>query len=58
MLGHTKSLNTFKKIEITSSIFSDHKFMRLEIKSKGKKNCKNTEHVEAKQYGTKQSMDY
>ena len=38
--------------------FFDHNIMRLEIKYKEKKPCKNTEHVEAKQYGTKQSMDY
>ena len=32
MLGPKISLNKFKKIEIISSIFSDHKGMRLEIK--------------------------
>ena len=31
MLGPKTSLNTFKKIEIISSIFSDHNAMKLEI---------------------------
>ena len=31
ILGHKSSLGKFKKIEITSSIFSDHKAMRLDI---------------------------
>ena len=30
MIGHKASLNKFKKIEIISSIFSDHKGMKLE----------------------------
>ena len=38
MLGHKTSLNKFKKIEIISSIFSDHNAMTLEINHK-----KNTE---------------
>ena len=37
MLGHKTSPNKFKKIEIISSIFSDHNAMKLEI------NHKNTE---------------
>ena len=37
MLGRKTSLNKFKKIEIISSIFSDHNAMKLEI------NHKNTE---------------
>ena len=37
MLGHKRSLNKFKKMEITSSISSDHNAMKLEI------NHKNTE---------------
>ena len=41
MLGHKASLSIFKKIEIISSIFSDHNAMRLEINHK-KKNCKKT----------------
>ena len=38
VLGHKTSLNKFKKIEIISSIFSDHNAMKLEINHK-----KNTE---------------
>ena len=36
MLGHKSSLNTFKKIEIISSIFSEHNGMKLEISNKQK----------------------
>ena len=31
ILGHKSSLGKFKKIEIVSSIFSDHNAMRLDI---------------------------
>ena len=31
ILGHKSSLGKFKKIEIISSIFSDHNAMRLEM---------------------------
>ena len=41
MLGHRVSLSKFKKIEIISSIFSDHNTLRLEINYK-KKTVKNT----------------
>ena len=37
MTGHKESLNKFKKVEIISSIFSDHKGLKLETKPKGKK---------------------
>ena len=37
MIGHKTSLNKFKKIEIISSMFSDHKGLKLETNSKGKK---------------------
>ena len=37
MIGHKTSLNKFKKIEIISSIFSDHKGLKLETKLKEKK---------------------
>ena len=39
MIGHKTSLNKFKKIEIISSIFSDHKGLKLEtnLKEKTKK---------------------
>ena len=41
MLGHKSSLGKFKKIEIISSIFSDHNAMRLDINYR-KKSLKNT----------------
>ena len=39
ILGHKSSLGKLKKIEIISSIFSDHNAMRLEINYR-EKNCK------------------
>ena len=45
ILGHKSSLSKFKKIEIISSIFSDHNTMRLEINYRGKK-CKKHKHME------------
>ena len=39
ILGHKSDLSKFKKIEIISSIFSDHNTMKLDINYK-KKNCK------------------
>ena len=36
MIGHKASLNKFKTIEIISSIFSDHKGLKLETNPKGK----------------------
>jgi len=36
ILGHKPNLSTFKKIEIVSSIFSDHNAMRLDINYKKK----------------------
>ena len=41
ILGHKSSLGKFKKIEIMSSIFSNHNTMRLEFNYRGKK-VKNT----------------
>ena len=41
ILGHESNLGKFKKIEIVSSIFSDHNAMRLGI-SYRKKTVKNT----------------
>ena len=35
MIGHKASLNKFKKIEIISSIFSDHKGLKLETNPTG-----------------------
>ena len=40
-MGHKSSLSKFKKIEIISSIFSDHNAMRLDINYK-KKTVRNT----------------
>ena len=42
MLGHKVSLAKFKKIEIISSIFSDHIAMILKVSYKWKKTIKNT----------------
>ena len=36
MTGHKTSINKFKKIEIISSIFSDHKGLKLETNLKEK----------------------
>ena len=41
ILGYKSNLSNFKKIEIISSIFSDHNAIRLEINNK-KKTAKNT----------------
>ena len=41
ILGHKSNLSKFKKIEIVSSIFSDHNAMRLGISYK-KKTVRNT----------------
>ena len=40
ILGYKSNLSNFKKIEIISSIFSDHKAIRLEINMK--RNAENT----------------
>ena len=37
MIRHKTSLKNFKKIKIISSIFSDHKGLKLETNPKGKK---------------------
>ena len=42
VLGHKSNLSKFKKIEIISSIFSDHNAMRLDINYK-KKSVRNTD---------------
>ena len=44
ILGHRSSLSKFKKIEIISGIFSDHKTMRLDINHK-KKTVKKHKHM-------------
>ena len=42
ILGHKSSLGKFKKIEIISSIFSDHNLIRLDVNYMKKKTIKNT----------------
>ena len=48
ILGHKSNLSKFKKIEIISSIFSDHNAMRLDINYKNKH-----KHMEIKQHVSK-----
>ena len=43
MIGHKTSLNKFKKIENISSIFSNHKGLKLETNLKEKKPPQNTQ---------------
>ena len=52
ILGHKSSLGKCKKIEIVSSIFSDHNAMRLNINYR-KKSVKKYKYTEAKQYTIK-----
>jgi len=52
VLGHISNLSKFKKIEIISSIFSDHNPMRLDINFK-KKYYKKHKHMQIKQYVAK-----
>ena len=40
ILGHKSSLGKFKKIEIISSVFSDHNVVRLDVNYRGKKKKK------------------
>ena len=41
ILDHKSNLSKFKKIEIVSSIFSDHNTMKLDINYKGTKTASN-----------------
>ena len=52
ILGHKLNLSKFKKIELRSSIFSDHNAMRVGINYK-KKKCKKHKHMVIKQYASK-----
>ena len=52
ILGHKSNLSKRKKIEILSSIFSDHSTMRLDINYK-KKTWKKHKHMEIKQHVSK-----
>ena len=57
MLAHKTSLSEFKKIDIISSVFSDHYFRRLEIiRKKKKKYYPKHKHMEPKQNATKHPM--
>ena len=49
ILSHKSSLTKFKKVEIVSSIFSDHNFMKLDNNYKKKKSKKH-KYMEIKQY--------
>ena len=51
ILGHKSSLDKFKKIEIISSIFSDHNAVRLDVNYREKKLLK-FKHMEAKQHAS------
>ena len=54
ILGHKSNLSKFKKIEIVSSIFSNHNAMRLDSNyKKKKKNCKKHRNMEIKQHISK-----
>ena len=52
ILGHKSNLTKFKKIEIVSSIFSNHNAMRLDINYK-KKICIKQKHMELKLHVSK-----
>ena len=52
ILGHKSNLSKFKKIEIISSIFSNHNAIRPDINYK-KKKCKKHKHIEIKQHVSK-----
>ena len=52
ILGHKSNLSKFKKIEIISTIFSNHNTMRLDINNKEKKTKKH-KHMETKQHVSK-----
>ena len=50
ILGHKSSLGKFKKLEIISSIFSDHNVVRLDVNYREKKKLLKYKHMEAKQH--------
>ena len=52
ILGHKSNLSKLKKIEIISSIFSNHSTMRLDINYKIK-TLRNNKHMEIKQHVSK-----
>ena len=56
ILGHKSNLSKFKKIEMVSSIFSNHNAMTLDISYK--KKTKKHKHMEIKQHVSKQPTGY
>ena len=52
ILGNQTSLNKFKKIEIISSIFSDHNVMKLEINFRGKKKTEKNKYMRTIQFSS------
>ena len=52
ILVHKSNLSKFKKIEILSSIFSDHNVMRLDYQLQ-EKNCKKQKHMDINQHVSK-----
>ena len=57
ILGHKSNFSKFKKIEIISSIFSDHNTTSEDINYK-KKNYKKHKHMEIKQHISKNPRGY
>ena len=57
MLGHKASLSKLKKVDIISTIFSNHIAMGLEINYMKKALKKKHKHVVAKPYATEQPTD-
>ena len=55
MIGHKTSLKKFKKIEIISSTFSDHKGLKVETTSEGKK-PQSPKNMEIEKHAIKQLM--
>ena len=53
IIGHKTSLNIFKKIEILSRIFLDHKGVKLETNLK-EKNSKSLKFTDIKEHAIKQ----
>ena len=56
ILGHKSSLSIFKKIEIVSSIFSDHNAMKLHISYQEKTN--KHKHMKIKQHNYMEIQQY
>ena len=50
ILGHKSSIGIFRKIEIISSVFSDHNVVRLDVNHRGKNYFKK---LEAKKHTSK-----